>query len=426
MAICFLSCPLARSRLPVVNQALVFSPNERRPCLSQGNKMVLSHTAPMTPIQVARPRLSSASAITPYLREIDANAWYSNQGPLVVRLQARLGVHWGVEAQEVSLLTNATSALTLALQASGAKAGTRCLMPSWTFVASAGAVVAAGLIPHFVDVLPSTWAPDPSIVERLARQPDVGAILIVAPFGAPIDLAVWDAVQRRTGVVVIIDAAAAFDALRVGGPMQAGECPVIVSLHATKSFGIGEGGALLSRNPELMRRVRSLQQFGFFGSRSAQHRGVNAKISEYTAAVGLAGLDGWDQTRSRWDRITQAYRAMLPRDLTVTPGFGQDWIASTLTVLWPGNRANLQETLAAEGISTLSWWGPGCHAQPAYSSFGSEALPVTQTYARRAVGLPFWQDLTISQIETICTTLHRILGHHTTRKRAAVKALVDS
>lgn len=393
--------------------------------------MVLSHTVSTTPIQVARPRLPPASTIAPYLREIDANAWYSNQGPLVVRLQARLAAHWGVEAQEVSLLTNATAALTLALLASGAKPGTRCLMPSWTFVASAGAVVAAGLKPHFVDVLPSTWAPYPSVVERLARRADVGAILVVAPYGAPIDLAVWDGVQRRTGIPVIIDAAAAFDTLRAGGPMQAGACPVIVSLHATKSFGVGEGGALLSRDPELMHRIRSMQQFGFLGSRSARHAGINAKISEYTAAVGLAGLDDWDQTRLRWDRITQAYRALLPRGLTVTPGFGRDWIASTLTVLWPDDRANLQETLAAEGVATLCWWGPGCHAQPAYNKYGTEMLPVTQTYARRAIGLPFWQDLTTPQIETVCTALRRVLGHQTTRlhqttrKRAAAKVLVD-
>lgn len=385
--------------------------------------MVLSPTALTTPIQVARPKLPPASAIEPYLREIDANGWYSNQGPLVVRFQARLAAHWGVDAEEVSLLTNATTALTLALQASGVKPGMRCLMPSWTFVASAGAVVAAGLKPHFVDVLPSTWAPDPNIVERLARQPDVGAILIVAPFGAPLDLAAWDAVQRRSGIAVIIDAAAAFDALRAGGPMPAGECPLIVSLHATKAFGIGEGGALISRDPDLMRRVRALQQFGFAGSRVSQSPGINAKISEYAAAVGLAGLDGWDQTRSCWDRVTQAYRAMLPGGLALTPRYGQEWIASTLTVLWPDHRATLPETLAAEGVASLSWWGPGCHAQPAYSGYSSEKLLVTPIYARRAVGLPFWQDLTVAQVETVCTALGRTLGHHA-RKRSLPKTLV--
>lgn len=386
--------------------------------------MIQPQTAPAAPIQVARPRLPPASVIEPYLREIDANAWYSNHGPLAVRLQSRLAQHWGVEAPEVALLTNATAGLTLALQASGAKPGTRCLMPSWTFVASAGAAVAAGLKPHFVDVLPSTWAPDAATVERLARQPDVGAILIVAPFGAPLDLSVWDEVHRRTGVPVIIDAAAAFDALRVGGPMPIGECPVVVSLHATKSFGIGEGGALVSRNPELIRRVRALQQFGFAGSRLAQCPGINAKISEYSAAVGLAGFDTWDTTRARWERITQSYRSMLPRGVTLTPKFGQDWIASTITILWPEDRPDLPDALAADGIATLSWWGAGCHAQPAYAGYGAEPLPVTPIYARRAVGLPFWQDLTDAQIETVCSALRRALG--VGRKRATTKTLVEA
>ena len=375
------------------------------------------------PIQVARPRLPPAAAIEPYLREIDANAWYSNHGPLAIRLQARLAAHWGVQSADVALLTNATAGLTLALQASGAKPGTRCLMPSWTFVASAGAVVAAGLQPHFVDVLPSTWAPDPVAVERLARQPGVGAILVVAPFGAPLDLTVWDQVRRRTGIPVIIDAAAAFDTLRLGGPMPAGHCPVIVSLHATKSFGIGEGGAVLTRDPDLMRRIRALQQFGFAGSRLAQTPGVNAKISEYAAAVGLAGFDTWDETRARWQRITDGYRAALPRGLAFTPKFGQGWIASTLTVLWPDDRPGLQQALLADDVATLSWWGAGCHKQPAYAGCAAETLSVTPIYAGRAVGLPFWQDLTERQIETVCAALHRQL-RPLTPKRPSRKALV--
>jgi dTDP-4-amino-4,6-dideoxygalactose transaminase len=225
-------------------------------------------------------------------------------------------------------------------------------------------------------------------------------------------------------VPLIIDAAAAFDALRVGGPMPAGECPVVVSLHATKSFGVGEGGALLSRDADLMRRVRALQQFGFAGTRLAQYPGINAKISEYTAAVGLAGFDTWAETRARWQRITQAYRAMLPRNLTLAPKFGQDWIASNLTILWPEDRPDLQDSLAAEGIATLSWWGAGCHAQPAYAACTAEPLPVTPIYARRAVGLPFWQDLTELQIETICRTLARHLG--AVGRKRSIKTLVPA
>jgi dTDP-4-amino-4,6-dideoxygalactose transaminase len=363
----------------------------------------------MTPaselIPVARPRLPSAAAILPYLRQIDANAWYSNHGPLAQLLQQRLATHWDVAASEVTLVSNATAGLTLLLQASGARLGSYCLMPSWTFVASAGAVTAAGLIPHFVDIRPGAWAPDPAEIRRLATMHDVGAVLVVAPFGAPLEMGQWDCLQRELGIPVVIDAAAAFDTLRAGGPMPASECPIAVSLHATKVFGIGEGGALIVREPELMKRVRSRAQFGFLGSRESRLPGVNSKLSEYAAAVGLAGLDTWQETRDRWDRVTQAYIAMLPDRLALTPRFGQSWVASTLTLLWPEDASDVAEQLAARGIATLSWWGPGCHMQPAYNALPAEPLPVTSLYARRAVGVPFWQDLSEAQIATVCRAL---------------------
>jgi dTDP-4-amino-4,6-dideoxygalactose transaminase len=349
---------------------------------------------------VARPRLPSAARVLPYLREIDGNAWYTNHGPLTRRFQAGLAAHWGVEVGEVALLANATAALTLALLAAGAAPGSRCLMPSWTFAASAGAVHAAGLVPHFVDVQPGTWAPDPDRVRRLASAGGVGAILVVCPFGAPLDLPAWDAVQAATGVPVVVDAAAAFDTLRAGGPMRPGACPLAVSLHATKVFGIGEGGALICRDPALLERVRRLANFGFLGTREAVMPGLNAKLSEYAAAVGLAGLDTWRDTRARWSAATRAYLRGL-QGVEKSPGLGEGWVSSTLSVLLPVGAAPLP------GINTLRWWGSGCHAQPAYQSCPREDLPVTEDLARRCVGLPFWQDLPEADIAAVCAALPR-------------------
>ncbi|GAC1346254.1 MAG: DegT/DnrJ/EryC1/StrS family aminotransferase [Acetobacteraceae bacterium] len=386
-------------------------------------------TAPDTscaPIQVARPRLPPAHSLLPYLREIDTNAWYANHGPLAQTLQQRLAAFWNLAAAEVALLSNATAGLTLALRASGARPGSRCLMPSWTFVASAGAVRAAGLIPHFVDVCPGSWAPDPAEILSLAARHDIGGILVVSPFGAPLDLAAWDAVQAATGLPVIIDGAAAFDTLRADGPMPALRCPVLVSLHATKVFGIGEGGALLCRDPELMQRVRALAQFGFSGTREAILPGINAKLSEYTAAVGLAGLDAWAETRARWDSATQRYRALLPDAIALPPAFGSSWVSSTLNVLWPEDRPDLTTALAAQGVATLRWWGPGCHAQPAFQSCPAEPLPVTELYARRAIGLPFWQDLSDAQIRQVCQATRRLLDRTSAAKRRPVTTLVPA
>ena len=358
-------------------------------------------------IPVARPRLPPARTVLPYLRQIDANRWYSNHGPLARLFQSRLAAHWGVQQSEVALLSNATSALTLALRASGAPQGTRCLMPSWTFAATAGAAVQAGLVPHFVDVCPQCWTPHPDEIRALAARHDVGAIMIVAPFGAPVDLPAWEKVQAETGIPVIIDAAAAFDTMREGGPMPLGTCPMVVSLHATKVFGVGEGGAFLCRDPAFMDRVRRMGQFGFLGTREAGMAGTNAKLSEYAAAVGLAGLDDWPETRARWYVAQQAYGKRLV-GVAVPPGVDGSWVSSTYNVLCSSDAGYAISTLAGAGIGTLQWWGAGCHAQPAFRACPAERLTVTRDVARRTTGLPFWQDLTAVQIEAVCAALDRV------------------
>ncbi len=362
-------------------------------------------TSPAIP--VARPRLPSADRILPYLQEIDSNGWYTNHGPLWLRLHTRLAQHWGLQTSQLALACNATAALSLALQASQVEPGRECLLPSWTFVATAGAVRQAGLVPYFVDVQPGNWAPDPAAVQAIALRRKVGAIMVVAPFGAPLDMPAWDAVAEATGVPVIIDAAAAFDTMRRDGPMPLGRCAAVVSLHATKVLGIGEGGALLSRDAAMMERFRRLTNFGFLGSRESVLPGINAKISEYGAAIGLAALDTWGESRAKWAAVTRAYlrRLRAVPDIWPMPGLGLDWVSSTLNILWPADRLDQVAALAEHGVGTLRWWGPGCHKQPGYSDCQAEALPVTEELGRRTVALPFWQDMRPTQIEAVCVAI---------------------
>ncbi|BBC79982.1 pleiotropic regulatory protein DnrJ/EryC1/StrS [Acetobacter orientalis] len=331
---------------------------------------ILSPTAPKQParslvrhdrvpstIPVAYPRLPTTDKIIPYLNQIDQNRWYTNQGPMCNALQDRLGQFWGVGCDRVALVANATTGITLALQAHNIPFGKLCLMPSWTFTASAAAAISANLQPYFVDVDPYTWIPNPEQIEHLAKADEVGAILIVAPFGAPLDLSRWDDVAERTGRPVIIDAAAAFDTLRQDGPMRPGRSTLVVSLHATKIFGIGEGGAVITHAPAMAEHIRTLARFGFSGSRASLYPSVNAKISEYTAAVGLAGLDCWNTTRAQWLRITALYRKILSPDLMLPPDFGHNWVSATLTVIGHDNTQQTAEYLARHDIQTVSWWG---------------------------------------------------------------------
>lgn len=343
---------------------------------------------PLPTIPVMRPLLPETDRLLPYLRRIDQNRWYSNFGPLAVELETRLSAHWGGAA--VLTLANATLGLSVALRAAGAAEGTLCLMPAWTFIASAHAAVGAGMVPYLADVDEHTGRLTPALAEEaVARAPaPVGAVMPVCPFGAPVDWAGWEDFHRRTGLPVVIDAAAAFDALRPG-PL-----PAVVSLHATKALGAGEGGVLVSADAKLVERARRLSNFGFLGDRVGRVVATNAKMSEYQAAVALASLDDWPATRERWKAalglVRQAVGA-LPSARWPT-GLGNAYVASAVAIGVPDAHA-VARCLADAGIETRQWWQGGIQTHPAFADTPAMPLPVTARLARGSLGLPCWLDM---------------------------------
>lgn len=363
----------------------------------------------MPKIAIMRPKLPSAERITRYLETIDTSRIYSNFGPLVTSLEERLAARYGTGQETVVTVANATLGLMLVLAAQGARPGTLCVMPAWTFIASAHAAMLAGLVPYFVDVHPATWALEPDqVAAEIARAPGpVGAVMPVVPFGAPVDPAVWEAFRQRTGVPVVIDAAAGFDAL------TAGMVPAVVSLHATKVVGVGEGGFVISSDTDLIRDVRTRANFGFDVRRLATVAASNSKMSEYHAAVGHAALDEWPDIRDEWMSVARAYRESLPRNnrLRFQPGFGDTWIASTCVLsLDDTTGATVAQALAEDGIDTRRWWEDGAHAHPASRSYPAAPLPVTERLARSTVGLPFSRDLAADEVRRVADNLMRVLG----------------
>jgi dTDP-4-amino-4,6-dideoxygalactose transaminase len=354
----------------------------------------------MATIPIMRPKLPSAERLVPYLHKIDASRIYSNFGPLAGSFEERLAARFGLSDGTVTTVVNATLGLTLALTAQGARPGTLCAIPAWTFVASAQAAIMAGLIPYFVDVDADTWAVDPErVADSITGAPaEVGAVMPVVPFGRPIDVAAWDSFRSRTGLPVVIDAAAGFDAITPSA------VPAVVSLHATKVLGVGEGGFIMSTDAAIIHEIRVRSNFGFSGTREAFVPASNAKLSEYQAAVGLAALDEWSEVRSEWMALAQAYRAALSESnhLSLQDSFGESWIASTCVL-------NLSETAGARtetalqdaGIETRRWWGHGAHTHRATAAFPRTALPTTDALARSTLAVPFYRGLPTAQIRTI-------------------------
>jgi dTDP-4-amino-4,6-dideoxygalactose transaminase len=267
----------------------------------------------------------------------------------------------------------------------------RVLVPAWTFVASAAAIVAAGLEPYFVDVDPDSWQMRGTIAE------DVGAMMPVSPFGSPVDTAAWDGWSQMWRIPVLIDGAAGFDSV------VPGKSPTMVSLHATKVLGAGEGGFIVSTDEALMERIRQVRNFGGTGTIV----GFNGKLSEYHAAVALAALDDWvARHRSLYVRTANYHERLLAFPwVKQVPGFGSGWVSSYCTVLLEGGVGPTQARLAARGIESRRWWGDGAHTHPAFTSFQRDPLPVTESLARRALSLPFSHDLSADDIERVCESL---------------------
>lgn len=357
-------------------------------------------------VPVARPHMPAASRILPYLERIDAARWYSNFGPLLLEFEARLADRF-TEPSNIATVASGTLGLTLALKAMGAEPGTLCAMPSWTFVATAHAAVQAGLIPWFVDVDPQSWMLEADDLRAvLASAPGrVGAVIPVCAFGRIPDLAAWAAFTAETGLSVLLDAAAAFDAL------DEAPIPAMVSLHATKALGTGEGGFIVARDPALIERIRALTTFGFNGSRLSQVAATNAKLSEYAAATGLASLDGWTAARLRYMLTAQRLRmALLSAPAQFQPGWGVDWISSVCVVRLPDGVADRVEArLTAAGVDSRRWWGHGCHTSPAFQDLPRTGLPTTRVLAQSTIGLPFAMDLESDEIERVALALTEAL-----------------
>jgi len=366
-------------------------------------------------ISLMRPLLPDYRYIEPYLKQIDKNRWYSNFGPLVREFETRLSNFFETEPDTVVTVSNGTAGITNTLRAMNLPKGNYCVVPSWTFIATPAAALASGLIPYFVDVDENSWALDPEKVMEDIKKIDgkVSAIIVVAPFGAPIDVKAWDKFTDDTGIKVIIDGAAAFDSVYSVPSARPSKTPIVISMHATKVFGIGEGGIVISTDKALIKRVQEMSNFGFSASRIVSIPGTNAKMSEYNAAVGLATLDLWPQTREVWICLKGYYAnafAGLVHRTNTSLWLSEDWVGSTFNIRLPTENADeVIAKLVESGIESRQWWIKGCHLHPAYEKYPKFSLPVTSAFGRSVIGLPFNKDINKEDVIYIVEKLREII-----------------
>lgn len=363
------------------------------------------------------PDMPSPQTLMPWLERMHAARHYSNFGPLVRELEMRFSQVFGLPQEQLSTVANATLGLELVLQCLDLPKGSHVLLPAFTFVATATAVVRAGHVPVLADVDPDCWMLTPEIARAACHAMRIDAVIPVATFGMPHDMPAWHQFEQDTGLPVIIDAAAAYGSQW----LQGAQGTLVFSLHATKSLPAGEGGLVISTRPGLAARVRQLSNFGINLDPAAglpvgalADVGSNAKMSEYHAAIGLASLQVWEEHALQ----RRALHAEMVEELGCATGNALHWqvpgkvgrlMAPTLLCAQLPDeiaRTRLEQRCQARRIMTRRWYQPLLQDMPVMSAHCKQLpTPHAERLASTLLGLPFFLGMPAVQRQLIIETV---------------------
>jgi dTDP-4-amino-4,6-dideoxygalactose transaminase len=319
-------------------------------------------------------------------------------------------------------LSSCTAGLMLAPRALALPAGAEVIVPSFTFAATAQALLWNGLVPVFADCLPGTCTLDPRDVER-NLTPATAAICPVTIYGLPPDVDPLLEIGRRAGVPVYFDSAQGLGATYMGRPLGAfGSCEVF-SLSPTKVVTGVEAGLLTTNDPIIAERVRSMRDYGKDLERGEEmvHLGLSARMSELHAAVALVGLRQMDALvkarnerialyRDRLSRLPGCQVQSFPRDRTTSGNYFVLFIGEQAK----RSRDEVHEELKRRGIQTKRYFYPAVHAQAVFREYPmrrSAHLGQTEKASREGLALPLYSHMTPDEIETVCAEVHRLLGY---------------
>lgn len=355
------------------------------------------------------------------LRAIEDSGVFSNFGPVNTAFELDLIDRLFDGQGGCTTVCNATIGLMLAVQHAIGKRPTQrryALMPAFTFPAAAQAALWCGLTPLFCDIDPDTWAACAADEKRLLDLygQEIAVVLPYATFGYDIDLSRYSALKARYGVPVVIDAAASLGTISANGRgFGAGfDGSIVFSMHATKSFATGEAGLIYSGNPNTVRTLRQMCNFGFGAPRTATMPGLNGKLGEIGALLGQLRLADYDTITTHRDDMLKRYRQALP-DLTFQSESASRQSHQFAPALLPrdlaSSRAAITAALMEDGIGSASYFSPHLMQQEYFVEQGvSAALPVTDDVSARMISLPLFDTMSVRDLDEVATSVRRVLS----------------
>jgi dTDP-4-amino-4,6-dideoxygalactose transaminase len=329
-------------------------------------------------------------------------------GDSVTRFETDFAAFCG--ARDAVAVNTGTSALHLALLAAGVGPGDEVVTVSSTFVATVAAILYTGATPVFVDIDPATWTMDPDLVEQALTQ-RTKAILPVHLHGRLADMERIGAIARRHGLRLIEDSAQAHGAVRDGrGAGTFGDIGCF-SFYPGKNLGAcGEGGGIITNNPDFAASVRSLRDWGQAGKYNHVRHGFNYRLDTLQAAalaVKLRRLAEWTAARQR---VASLYDQLLEGSAVGRPApAGRDHAYHVYAVR-VRDRDQVQAEIKEAGVATNIHYPRPVHLQPAYAKlgYGPGQLPVTEALASETLSLPIYPELTVEQATSVAAALRRV------------------
>jgi perosamine synthetase len=352
------------------------------------------------------------------LMECIDTGWISADGPFIAEFERRFASFIGVE--HGMAVCNGTAALETALFAAGIGQGDEVIMPSFTIISCALAAIRLGAVPVLVDAEPETWNMDVSRIEERIT-PRTRAIMPVHIYGHPVDMDPVMAIARKHGLMVVEDAAEVHGAAYKGRKCGSIGKVSAFSFYANKIVTTGEGGIVLTADPQMAERARSYRNLCFRPEKRFYHTelGYNFRMTNLQAALGVAQMERIEEFIGIKRRLGAYYREKLSGLDGVKCQVEKPWAT---TVYWMYcieldarlglTAADMMARLGQKGIGTRPFF-LGLHEQPALHALGlfkGERHPVTERIARQGLYLPSGLTLTELQVDEVVAAVREILA----------------
>lgn len=353
-------------------------------------------------LYVGYPNLPNPDTFYSKVDEVLTTRRLTNNGPYVKEFEKRCAEF--LEVDHAIAVCNATIGLQIVAKALDLQGSV--IVPSWTFVATASAMEWIGLRPVFCDVYPSHLI-DASEASRLISD-DTAAIIGVHTWGRPCDCTFLEVAGRVKGVPVFYDAAHAFGCTKGGKKIGNFGVAEVFSFHATKCVHSFEGGLITTNDGDLAERCRRMRNFGFVNYDDVQDFGINGKMSEIHAAMGLSMLDRYEKIVAVNKRNFDLYQELLPEHTRLVTPFVTDTSNYHYVVVdFQRLRNAVMEHLHDHDIMARRYFYPGIHRMPPYA--GGRPLSVTESLSRRTLVLPNGTGVTEADVERICSLIKEAL-----------------